>query len=81
MPTGFGFVVLLIAVIDQGVAVANRARNHIAATSTIATIRAAKLHAFFPAKAQAACPPCPTRNINLRLIQKFHLLLSYNLLL
>ena len=63
---------LLIAIVDQGVEALDALRNYVAAASAIAAIRPAELNELFAPKRHTAVSAGAGRDIDLRLIEKFH---------
>src|SRR5579863_6799701 len=68
-----GEKVLLIAIVDQRVETVDRFGDHIATFAAVAAIRAAKLNEFFAAERHAAVPAIAGANVDLGLVEEFHL--------
>src|ERR1700728_2138134 len=68
-----GVEMLLIAIVDQRVQTVDRFSDYVAPFAAVAAIRAAELNEFFAPERHATVSPIARANIDLSLVQEFHL--------
>jgi hypothetical protein len=72
-PAVGGGKMLLVAIIDERVEAVDRLRDHVAALSAIAAVRPAEFNELLSPKRDAAIAAVAGANVNLGLVEKFHL--------
>ena len=74
-----GLEVLAVAVVDQRVEVGDALHPHVAALAAVAAVGAAELDEFLAPERDAAGPACARGDIDLGLVEEFHVLRIYHM--